>query len=105
MSEIIYRKTTKDDMEILMKLRFEMLREVNDLTDEYEYDEDFVSESRKYFESGEQTTVIAFEGGNSHRLCKPILYMDYADILAPDRQSGAFNECLYPCRSQKKRHL
>ena len=62
MSEIIYRKTTKDDMEILMKLRLEMLREVNDLTDEYKYDEKFVSESRKYFESGEQTTVIAFDG-------------------------------------------
>ncbi len=62
MSEIIYRKTTKDDMEILMKLRLEMLREVNDLTDEYEYDENFISESRKYFEAGEQTTVIALDG-------------------------------------------
>lgn len=62
MNEISYRKTTKDDMEILMKLRLEMLREVNDLSGEYEYDEDFVSESRKYFESGEQTTVIAFDG-------------------------------------------
>lgn len=28
MNEILYRKTTKDDMEILMKLRLEMLREV-----------------------------------------------------------------------------
>ena len=39
MNEISYRKTTKDDMEILMKLRLEMLREVNDLSGEYEYDE------------------------------------------------------------------
>ena len=39
MNEIPYRKTTKDDMEILMKLRLEMLREVNDLSGEYEYDE------------------------------------------------------------------
>ena len=39
MNEILYRKTTKDDMEILMKLRLEMLREVNDLSGEYEYDE------------------------------------------------------------------
>ena len=39
-----------------------MLREVNDLSGEYEYDEKFISESRRYFESGEQTTVIAFDG-------------------------------------------
>ena len=62
MNEISYRKTTKDDMEILMKLRLEMLREVNDLSGEYEYDEKFISESRRYFESGEQTTVIALDG-------------------------------------------
>ena len=62
MNEILYRKTTKDDMEILMKLRLEMLREVNDLSGEYEYDEKFISESRRYFESGEQTTVIALDG-------------------------------------------
>ena len=39
-----------------------MLREVNDLSGEYEYDEKFISESRRYFESGEQTTVIALDG-------------------------------------------
>ena len=104
MNEISYRKTTKDDMEILMKLRLEMLREVNDLSGEYEYDEKFISESRRYFESGEQTTVIALDGQTPVG-CASLLYMDYADILAPDRQSGAFDECLYPCRSQKKRHL
>ena len=62
MNGIIYKKTTKADMEILMKLRLEMLIEVNDLSSEYEYDENFISESRRYFESGEQTTVIAFDG-------------------------------------------
>ena len=103
MNEISYRKTTKDDMEILMKLRLEMLREVNDLSGEYEYDEKFISESRRYFESGEQTTVIALDGQTPVGCAS--LYMDYADILAPDRQSGAFDECLYPCRSQKKRNL
>lgn len=62
MNKIIYRKTTKADMKILMKLRLEMLREVNGLSGEYEYDENFISESRRYFESGEQTTVIASDG-------------------------------------------
>ena len=62
MNKIIYRKTTKADMKILMKLRLEMLIEVNGLSGEYEYDENFISESRRYFESGEQTTVIASDG-------------------------------------------
>lgn len=62
MNKIIYRKTTNADMKILMKLRLEMLREVNGLSGEYEYDENFISESRRYFESGEQTTVIASDG-------------------------------------------
>ena len=62
MNKIIYRKTTKADMKILMKLRLEMLREVNGLSSEYEYDENFIFESRRYFESGEQTTVIASDG-------------------------------------------
>lgn len=62
MNKIIYRKTTKADMKILMKLRLEMLREVNGLPGEYEYDENFIFESRRYFESGEQTTVIASDG-------------------------------------------
>lgn len=62
MNKIIYRRTTKADMKILMKLRLEMLREVNGLSGEYEYDENFIFESRRYFESGEQTTVIASDG-------------------------------------------
>ena len=62
MNKIIYRKTTKADMKILMKLRLEMLSEVNGLSGEYEYDENFIFESRRYFESGEQTTVIASDG-------------------------------------------
>lgn len=39
-----------------------MFREVNGLSGEYEYDENFIFESRRYFESGEQTTVIASDG-------------------------------------------
>ena len=62
MSDIKYIKTTKDDMELLMKVRLEMLREVNHLPDEYVYDEVLVKESRKYFEEGEQSTVLAFDG-------------------------------------------
>lgn len=61
MGEIRYIKTSEADIELLMQVRLEMLREVNDLSDEYVYDETLVTESRKYFENGNQTTVLAFD--------------------------------------------
>jgi len=61
MSKLRYIKTTKADMELLMQARLEMLREVNGLSDKYVYDETLVAESRKYFENGNQTTVLALE--------------------------------------------
>ena len=61
MGEIRYIKTSEADIELLMQVRLEMLREVNDLSDEYVYDEILVAESRKYFENGNQTTVLALD--------------------------------------------
>ena len=61
MCAIKYIKTTQSDIELLMQIRLEMLREVNNLPDEYVYDETFMSESRKYFEEGNQTTTLAFD--------------------------------------------
>lgn len=59
---IEYRIAGHNDIELLMKIRLEMLRVVNDLSDEYRYDEQFIAYSRKYFEEGDQTTVIALDG-------------------------------------------
>ena len=60
---IEYRIATEKDIELMMSSRLEMLREVNDLPADYQYSEDFVSESRKYFLEGDQETVLALEGG------------------------------------------
>lgn len=62
MSDIKYIKTTKEDIETLMEVRLKMLREVNQLPDTYVYDSVLVEESRKYFEKGDQTTVLAYDG-------------------------------------------
>ena len=59
---IVIRRATQEDMELLMSSRLEMLREVNDLADDYVYDESFVSCSREYFEKGDQTSVLALDG-------------------------------------------
>ncbi len=58
-------KATKNDIETLMKIRLEMLKEVNDLPANYVFDKSFVENCRKNFEcTGEtQTDVMCIENG------------------------------------------
>ncbi len=57
---ITYKIADNKDIELLMSSRLEMLLEVFELENGYEYSEDFVSISRKFFLEGDQTTVLAF---------------------------------------------
>lgn len=57
---INYRIATTDDINLLLQIRLEMLKVVNDLTPDYQFSPDFVDNSRAYFENGDQTTVLAF---------------------------------------------
>lgn len=60
---IEYKVTTNEDIELVMQIRLEMLLEVNALSAEYEYDEDFITESSRYFLDGNQTTILALDEG------------------------------------------
>ena len=53
------RTASKEDIEMLMSIRLEMLRGVNDLPDDYAFSDEIVNESRDYFLNGNHTTVIA----------------------------------------------
>ena len=57
--------TTNAPLEELMRLRLEMLREVNAMTEKDEFDPLLISESRGYFLNGDQITVLAREGTRS----------------------------------------
>ena len=52
----------KNDIDLMMSSRMEMLKEVNSLDADYLYSESFVEESRRYFLEGNQTTVLALDG-------------------------------------------
>ena len=52
----------KNDIDLMMSSRLEMLKEVNSLDADYLYSESFVVESRRYFLEGNQTTVLALDG-------------------------------------------
>lgn len=59
---IDYRIATKDDINLLMESRLEMLKVVNNLESDYQFSPNFIDNSRTYFENGDQTTVLAFKG-------------------------------------------
>lgn len=56
------KKTTPEDIEELMKLRLEMLRIVNKLDKNVQFEKTLIDTSREYFLHGDQTTVFAMEG-------------------------------------------
>lgn len=58
-----FRIATKEDIELMMSSRLEMLKVVNGLPADYEYTEQFVNESRDYFLNGDQITVLAIDNG------------------------------------------
>lgn len=58
-----YRIAAKEDIELLMSIRLEMLRKVNELSDNYVFSDEFIANSMRYFLEGNQTTSIALEKG------------------------------------------
>ena len=60
-SMIQYKIANSEDIAELMQIRLEMLREVNFLSKDYPFSEDFYSYSRDYFLNGQHTTVLAVD--------------------------------------------
>lgn len=54
-------KAGRENLEALIKIRLEMLKEVNDLPEDYEYDESFLKNVRKNYLEGNQTDVLYLE--------------------------------------------
>ena len=71
---IEYKIADKQDIDQVMEIRLEMLLEVNNLSEQYEYADDFVSASREYFLNGDQTTVLAIDDGKAIG-CASICYI------------------------------
>lgn len=57
-----YITATKNDMDLLMQSRLEMLRVVNHLPSDYVFDNQLTEYSKAYFEKGNQTTILAVDG-------------------------------------------
>ncbi|MGN0341873.1 MAG: GNAT family N-acetyltransferase [Roseburia sp.] len=58
-----YRIATEEDIDMLMNIRLEMLRKVNELSDTFIFSDELIANSKRYFQVGNQTTSIALENG------------------------------------------
>lgn len=59
----IIKADNNEHLEALMKLRLEMLREVQGLSEDYVFSQMFTNQLREYFTSGDHTTVLSFIDG------------------------------------------
>lgn len=64
----------KQNMDLLMHSRLEMLREVNDLPPDYIFSDDFIENTEKFFEAADQTTILAVD--NAVVGCATLCYME-----------------------------
>ena len=60
-----YRIATKEDIDMLMSIRLEMLRKVNELPDDFAFSDELIASSRRYFFEGNQTTSVALKNGDA----------------------------------------
>lgn len=81
---IEYRIATNADTSQLMQIRMETLRTVNNLPDNHVFEETLVQSSLRYFEQGNQTTVLAFDGCVIG--CASLCYVDV--MPTPDHTTG-----------------
>ena len=74
---IRYITATNDDIELLMSSRLEMLKVVNNLSDDYQFSEELVTYSKEYFEKGDQTTILAMDEESGSVIgCATLCYID-----------------------------
>lgn len=70
-----YRTATKEDIDMLMSVRLEMLRKVNNLSDNYVFSDELIANIKRYFQEGNQTTSIALANGKVVA-CASISYIE-----------------------------
>ena len=89
------KKTTSEDIEELMNLRLEMLKVVNKLDNNIQFEKKLVDFSRKYFLHGDQTTVFAIEG-NKIAGCASISYINIMPTFSHPTGKRAHLMNVYP---------
>ena len=87
-------KASQQHLDDMVHIRLEMLKEVNGLPNDYEFDRSFQENCRQYFANGHQTTVLTYDD-NTVIGCATLCYTEILPTVSADRQNRSFNERLY----------
>ena len=80
---IQYKFATMEDIAELMAIRLEMLREVNILSKDYVFTEEFCASSKDYFLNGQHTTVLSVDGKTNETIgCATLCYLGMMPIFS-----------------------
>ncbi|MCR4703150.1 MAG: GNAT family N-acetyltransferase [Saccharofermentans sp.] len=101
---IDYKIATLTDMDLLMASRLEMLKVVNDLPEDYVFSDELVNESRKYFEDGDQTTVLAIDDGKVIG-CATICYIRMMPTFSHPSGKRAHLMNVYTCKEYRRQGI
>lgn len=99
-----YIKTTDIHIELLMGIRLKMLREVNGLSDDYEYTEELVSNSRRYFLEGDQTSIIVMDN-NTAIACASMSYYEVMPTFSHPTGKRAHLMNVYTAKEYRRRGI
>ena len=58
-----FKLANSSDLDVLIAMRLEMLREVNQYSFDYEYPEKFVDETQYFFTNGSHASVLVYDEG------------------------------------------
>jgi GNAT superfamily N-acetyltransferase len=98
------RIADKNDIDLMMSSRLEMLKEVNSLDADYQYSESFVEDSRKYFLEGDQTTVLALDGDRVAG-CATICYFTIMPTFSHPTGKRAYLMNVYTAKEYRKQGI
>ena len=101
---IKYKIADKQDIDQVMEIRLEMLLEVNNLSEQYQYADDFVSASREYFLNGDQTTVLAIDDGKAIG-CASICYINVMPTFSHPTGQRAHLMNVYTSKNYRKQGI
>ena len=101
---IEYKIADKQDIDQVMEIRLEMLLEVNNLSEQYQYADDFVSASREYFLNGDQTTVLAIDDGKAIG-CASICYINVMPTFSHPTGQRAHLMNVYTSKNYRKQGI
>ena len=95
----------ENDIDEVMKIRLEMLREVNGLPQDHDFGEEFEKACKAYFENGDQTTVLAKTSSGETVGCAAICYIDLMPTFSHQSGKRAHLMNVYTAAEYRRRGL